>query len=74
LAGCRFDLDELVVTEQEFLENLQSLNCTQKLRDRVANLTRRAFRLYRGITIADLLVQRRKQRKKAREMSIENHA
>lgn len=76
MAGCRldpqiFNLEILMDTEREFVENVQALPFSQKLKDRATNLARNAFKLYRGITIADMLVQRRKQREAAREAAKE---
>jgi hypothetical protein len=55
------DLHDLNQTESEVLANIVGLDYPQKLKDRVTNLTRRAFRYWRALLFVEQLVERRKK-------------
>jgi len=53
-------LDELNATEDEVVANIIRLDYTQKLKDRVTNLTRRAFRMWRTALILEEAARNKK--------------
>lgn len=53
-------LDDLNTTEEEVLANIVGLDYAQKLKDRVTNLTRRAFRMWRTALILEEKVRNKK--------------
>jgi len=52
-------IDDLNHTESELLANIVGLDFPQKLKDRVSNLSRRAFRMWRAMLYLEQLIQRR---------------
>lgn len=52
-------IEDLNHTESEVLANIIGLDFPQKLKNRVTNLSRRAFRLWRAMLFIEQLIQRR---------------
>jgi dUTPase len=71
MAGCT--LEDLVTTEREVIDKISGLDYPQKLKDRVINLTRRTFRLHRGLAIAELLIQKKKDKLYGQLQSSNHH-